>query len=370
MNYYKTEGAYPLSDNDNCTVLHMGNHVEVRTMTANPKGLQSITKLSKEQYIINETGEVMDYKQSDNRADNTSSLKRTFTKMRHLINNNFTGALNELFITTTYADNMTDTRQLMRDGDIFIKRMKRRYPGMEYIAVVEPQARGAWHIHWLIKVPSVSKLYIPNDLIFKLWGKLGWTTTKRLNYCDNIGAYLTAYLADIDIDSCTDPASIDPTLIKTVETTDENGKPISKRVIKGGRCHLYPVGMNIVRHSRGIKAPEPEKMKGSDVKKIVGSRTPDYSKTVEILDDDNKSLNTIRYFNFNLKRTKCQGEIFNDDTTSDRRVHDGTADTGEHIKDNPVLQAIFDTFHRLQQLEQSVTGHHNTRAPKLLQTPC
>ena len=78
MKFQKSSGAYLPLDTESCTVTRMGDIVEVRTMTANPTGLRSITKISKDQYILNETGEVKDYQHGENRACNVSSLKQTF----------------------------------------------------------------------------------------------------------------------------------------------------------------------------------------------------------------------------------------------------------------------------------------------------
>ena len=39
---------------------------------------------------------------------------------------------------------------------------------------------------------------------------------------------------------------------------DADGKKISKKIVKGGRLKLYPVGMNIIRYSRGVKRPDVE----------------------------------------------------------------------------------------------------------------
>ena len=318
MKFQKSSGAYLPLDTESCTVTRMGDIVEVRTMTANPTGLRSITQISKDQYILNETGEVKDYQHGENRACNVSSLKQTFSKIRHYINNNFTGAKNELFVTLTYAENMTDVKRLYRDIDVFMKRLKRRFPGIEYFLVVEPQARGAWHCHILMKDTSSKKLYIPNSEMERLWGH-GWTTTKRLNHCDNIGAYLSAYLADIELSEYINLTGVpDHIEIRDVEMRDENGSLVSKRMVKGGRCYLYPSGMNIFRHSRGIVPPSSEKMTYSRVKEIVGDATPDYSSTVEILDDEDKSLNTIRYYSFNLKRAKRQEGDFENDHPASR----------------------------------------------------
>lgn len=306
MKFNKKREAYPPLDNTNCIVLRTGNIVEVKTMSANPVGLLTIQRVDKDHYIDLNTGEVKEYKHIENRSGSPESLYRTYKKIRDYINNNFTGAKNELFITLTYAENMTDVKRLYRDYEVFWKRLKRRYPNLEYFCVVEPQARGAWHCHVLIKDPSTDNLYIPNSEIDSLW-RNGFTKTCRLD-CDNIGAYLTAYLADIALEEYVTLQDVPDTItIKEVTIQDDNGKPVSKRMVKGGRCYLYPSGMNIFRCSRGIHPPIKERMKFSQVKEIVGTAYPDYTRTVEITTDDGELLNTVSTYTYNLIRSKKQG---------------------------------------------------------------
>lgn len=104
------------------------NHIlEVVSLDRIPDISQMITRLSKDQYILNETGEILDYKHNEHRGQNLASLKRTFKKLRWLINNNFCGAPNELFLTLTYKENMTDRERLYRDFDRFLKQLRYRY---------------------------------------------------------------------------------------------------------------------------------------------------------------------------------------------------------------------------------------------------
>lgn len=77
---------------------------------------------------------------------------------------------------------------------------------------------------------------------------------------------------------------------------------VKKKFLKGARCYLYPSGMNIYRKSKGIKFPEENEMSYREVKKIVGSATPNYSRTLTISDDSEKVLNVITYQNYNMKR--------------------------------------------------------------------
>lgn len=331
MKFQKHKGAYIPLDNEVCKVTRMGHILEVQHMSSRPTGLKSITRISKDQYMVNETGEIKDYRHSENRAQNVAGLKRTFANIRRYINNNFTGGNNMLFTTLTYAENMTDPERLRVDCDNFRKRLNRFHPNLAYLSVIEPQARGAWHLHMLLKDTTGKYLYISNDDMARLWGH-GYTKTERLDKCNNVGAYVTAYLANIPIEEYVQIPGV-PDCIEIVEVTmsDENGKPVTKSMVKGGRCYLYPSGIKICRHSQCVKPPTSENMKYIRVKEIVGDTTPDYSTTVEISDDDGQPLNTISYFQFNLKRHKKQeGKTGNDDTGHADGIFNYPADEGKH----------------------------------------
>lgn len=265
-------------------------------------GLDKIRKLNKNEYVIIDTGEVKEYAKSENRGQNIESLKKTFKRIRDLINNNFVGAANELHVTLTYAENMRDTKKLYEDFDKFIKRFKYRFKyDIDYMAVVEPQGRGAWHIHLLLRFNGLDKIYIPNKEIADVWGH-GFAHTDSLQGVDNIGAYLSAYLGDVEMTGNTIRdmymAGNRDFEIKEVEV-----EGLKKKFIKGGRLHYYPPGMNIYRKSKGIKFPDEEYMKFADVKEIVGPARPTFSRTVVIKDDiSNRVLNEITYQSYNLKR--------------------------------------------------------------------
>ena len=234
------------------------------------------------------TGEVKECKKSEHRGESTQSVKRSLRKLRSIINNNFTGKPNELMVTLTYAENMTDQKRLYKDVEKFIKKLRYHYKDAEYICVVEPQGRGAWHCHMLIKFISREKIYIGNnDEVSPMWGH-GFTKTTRITEVDNIGAYLTAYLSDIEVTENNHDVIISCLNNHTEEIEKEitqNGKKQKKRFIKGGRLNMYPPGMNLYRCSRGIIKPKVEKMTYANVKKIVGSEPPNYLKQIVMQND-------------------------------------------------------------------------------------
>jgi hypothetical protein len=297
----KHQGSDFIEDSKKVKVINMGHLVEVMAIEkCNRNGLP-ITKLSKDQYVVNETGEIKDYEHTDNSLQNRDNLRKTFKKIRHLINYNFRGNKNELAFTITYKENMTDVKRLYKDFERFIKRIRYKYPDIDYLSVVEPQGRGAWHSHVLVKVNGVEKVYIPNKELADLWGN-GFVTVKAIRQnVDNMGAYLSAYLGDVELNN-ENVQELAEAGYRKYEVKEVEIEGIKKKFIKGGRLHMYPTGMNIYRKSEGIKHPPEEWLKYAEVKKIVGSTKPNYTETLSIFDDEGEELNTISYEHYNLKR--------------------------------------------------------------------
>lgn len=242
-------------------------------MTTSLGGTPVMQKLNRDEMVNRVTGELKEIRHVTSRADpkNYESLRRTFKRLRRLIGANFKGGYSELWCTLTYKDSpMTDPDRLYND----FKRMMRRIRKLTgkyiaYIVVIEPQASGSLHAHLLLKTIDHSRLYIPNKQLAKAWGQ-GFVNVKRLSDSDNVASYVMAYVSDIDLNN--------------LEGTYKDSKA-PKRIVKGGRLGLYPVGMQIYRRSRrGIQ--EPIKVKG--FKKIIKEKyhisnvDPDYYRKFEI----------------------------------------------------------------------------------------
>ncbi len=239
-------------------------HLEKMNTTANVK------KLSKYEYVDIRTGEVRTFDLNENRSQNSNSLAKTFKKLRHLINNNFYGDPNEVFLTLTYTEQTRDHLKVGKDFDKFVKRLKYSYGDVDYIRVIEPHESGCWHLHVLLRFLAFESFYVPKEELAAVWG-LGFIKVNKLSGVDNIGAYLSAYLADLEV-----PEGIEKGQVKVVD-----GK--EKRFIKGGRLAWYPSGINIYTKSKNIKTPEKEKMRYKDAKKIVGEKNqPDFKKSTKI----------------------------------------------------------------------------------------
>lgn len=233
----------------------------------------TVKKLNKEQYLVISTGEIKEYKPKDTTEKAKEDLKKTFNKLRQLIRTNFTNnSTNQLFLTLTYKENMTDEKQLYNDFDAFYKRLKRKLKEhkLEYITVAEPQGRGAWHFHIMLKSTNQVNLYIDNKILEQVWGH-GYTDAQRLK-SDDVGSYYVSYFTDLL----------------------EEDKKGNKKHIKGSRLAMYPKGFKFYRTSRGIEKPKEVKIKYGELEKQGYTNT--YTTAFKIIDEmqENKVLNIIQ----------------------------------------------------------------------------
>lgn len=178
----------------------MGNIYEVRSMSRTPT--MPIKKLNKDYFVELGTGEVKEFKHTEHRTDNLTSVAQSLKHMREYINTNVIDPRKALFITLTYAANMQDPEQLYNDFRKFNMRLayyirKNDLPLYEYLVAIEPQARGSLHAHLLLVFQKKAP-FIPSADLAKIWGH-GFIKIKALKNVDNIGAYLSAYLGDMEL---------------------------------------------------------------------------------------------------------------------------------------------------------------------------
>lgn len=287
-------------------VVEMGNVIEIQYMSnRNTKATIQMLPGGNE-YIELSSGEIKKVTHHETRADQKKSLSRTFRNARALINTNVVDVKKVRWITLTYKENMIDTKRLYKDFEKFNKRFqyyceKKDYKKPEYIVMMEPQKRGAWHAH-LLYIFSDAEIapYIPNKDLANIWGH-GFVKVSKLDDIDNIGAYLTAYLGDMDMNDL-QPNEVLGQTIKEVEI-DQEGEKIKKYYVKGARLNYYPVNFNMIRYSRGIKQPTVEMMSQKMANKKVSAATLTYEKTVKLQDIENdfETIINTRYYNTKRK---------------------------------------------------------------------
>lgn len=276
---------------DEVTLKTAGNVMEIR-YASNTAG-SPIIKLDKDHGVDTRTGEVIDYQHNPNRAGDMASVAQSLKRLRDVINANLEKPDRALWVTLTYAENMTDTERLYKDFHAFWKRFlrylkKRGHPRAEYISACEPQGRGAWHLHCLFLFPDKAP-FIPNADIARVW-RHGFTKTKSLQGIDNPGSYLTAYLGDMEL---TEALNSGIKRGKLVEV-EVKGKG-KKAIVKGARLKLYPPGFNLYRCSRGVKRPEVCQMTEQEAQAEVSGMSLTYEKTISITDEGGTLRNIINY---------------------------------------------------------------------------
>lgn len=265
-----------------------GAHIEVKTFSHMNKKCH-IQKLDKEQYVVKKTGEVKEIVHHTKRIDDTISLYRTIALGRDVIRCNTPFSSNVLFLTLTYKENMTDTNKLRYDFGNFIKRIPTEFKPYKWICAVEPQQRGAWHCHVLFIYEHTAP-FLPNEVVSSAW-KQGFTTTKKIDNVDDVGAYLCAYLTDIEVE--------DTLGYHTSEMVEKNVNGFSKRFIKGGRLSFYPAGMRIFRYSTNCTKPVKTQLLPKTYDEWKLYHTPYYTHTKELKIGDYENTIVTECYNFN-----------------------------------------------------------------------
>ena len=309
IEFEKLDQIPPKNPNIAVKVTEMGNVIEVQYMSRrNCK--QTIQMLQGgEQFVICATGEVKDVEHHATRKDNKKGLYKTFANARAVINANVTDVSKVRWCTLTYAENMTDPKRLYTDFEKFNKRFQyycnqKGYSKPEYIVMMEPQGRGAWHAHLLYIWQDQKAPYISNQDFREMWGH-GFVRIKKLDNVDNVGAYLTAYLGDMEIDEM-DVSKAVGKQCKVVEVEDEDGKKVKKAIVKGARLDLYPANFNMLRCSRGVKRPIEEMMSQVEASKKVSGATKTFESAIKLTDNENDFETVIIREQYNKVRGKNQ----------------------------------------------------------------
>ena len=274
-------------DNAITHVCISGHVTELRAMDRSCNNLKHIKRINRNEYLDTRTGEVKEYQHKE--QNRTRNMNRSFEKLRQLINANFTGKINERHITLTYAEKMTDFDKASIDFKRFWEKLHYHYPDLEFIRIIEPQQTGSWHIHALVKSKKYGNLSIPLEQIEKLW-EHGFVSKRTTIGCDNVGAYFTALLKNLDVFED-----------DTKESTDKHC------IVKNARLQFYPPNKRFYGYSKGIIQPIRFKTTYKEALKYVDEKNLTYSSASEIIltydnPEENVTVNRIARYQFNKKR--------------------------------------------------------------------
>lgn len=173
----------------------------------------------------------------------------------------------------------------------FWEKLHYHYPDLEFIRIIEPQHTGSWHIHALLKSKKYENLSIPHEHIEKFWGH-GFVRKTTTLGCDNVGAYFTALLKNVD-----------------VFEDDTKGITDKQYIVKNARLHFYPPNKRFYGYSKGIIQPTIFKTTYKDALRFVDEKNMTYSNATEIIltydnPEENVTVNRIARYQFNKKRIK------------------------------------------------------------------
>lgn len=209
-----------------------------------------IKRLGNGLYMDDRTGEVKELiSRAKTRKDNIKNVKSSLQNGRDIINANVTDLKKVAWVTFTYAENMTDNKKLWNDWKNFNRFYREIVGNYEYIVAVEPQRRGAWHIHAFLIFDH--ECYLDYNTIRNTWGKGRVEVQYMFGDVDNLGAYLSAYLCNLELDEKAKTLGYHDLNVVSCERTGHMYE-------KGQRLGMYPKNMKIFRRSRGIIKPEAE----------------------------------------------------------------------------------------------------------------
>jgi hypothetical protein len=133
------------------------------------------------------------------------AARRAKTKVRRICKSMGVDAL----LTLTYRENMQDEELCKKHMKEFVRRVRKLIPGFAYVAALEPQKRGAWHVHMAIhslpftlpwagvKVKSYSVIRaIWRNVVGALGGNIDQSRRKRNSRktSGQIASYISKYI--------------------------------------------------------------------------------------------------------------------------------------------------------------------------------
>lgn len=259
-----------------------------------------IVKLPGKQYCIKSTGEVLpEKKRAKTRNQNLRYVRQSMQHGRDMINTNVIDLKKTLWVTFTYAENMQDVKRVRLDFQHFKRDYEKIVGKFKYIMAVEPQLRGAWHMHVFMIFDEIP--WIDYNDIIRVWGKGRVEVQRMYGDVNNLGAYVSAYLCNLPMQN--EAQSSGAHNLNIVQ--DRNGHMYEK----SRRIYMYPAGMNIFRYSRGLKKPLEEYIDISEAEKKASAGTLTFEKIANTEIETEKGVYRNSYYTkyYSMPKTENQG---------------------------------------------------------------
>ncbi len=275
--YVESSTFHSLSSELQAKVTIIRNEIEIVTSqnVMKQNALSKIKRISKNEYVKVETGEVFKYNTNANKTDNTVSIKKSLKNLRKLILNNFV-EFESIFITLTYKDEMFDFVQAVQDYTKFFENLKKHYKhyNLKYLRIIEPTDKGNWHIHVLLKsAEKVDKFYISQEKVQSIW-KHGSVKVEQIHNIGGLANYFCTYSNDD-------------------KALPEKAKP--KHVKKQERWKYYPYRARIFAKSNDIVYPKTVKAKRGQVDELLKDYKRVSASTLTVKDSEGRVVNKVNY---------------------------------------------------------------------------
>ena len=264
-----------INDNDSVNYVKINDEIRITHNSFHNK-VAHMKKINNYFGVNTETGELIEFKRSQNRGQRICDFKRSLSNLRDIIKLNVTDLEKCFFITLTYEDNISDRNVLRKDFDNFIRKFRRKFGKCKYINAVEYQGRGALHCHLIVIFYDIPTVLITNEDINKCW-KHGSADIGPVTSAEADAKYLTNFLFEYD---------------EKNEDLDYQFK--SKKQRKGERISFYDSNSRLYNCSQDIKRPEVVKnITYGEVKEKFGLTKCE--KSLSIWNDDNNIVTIENY---------------------------------------------------------------------------
>lgn len=284
--YFEKGQNFNIPKDKEVTVVNCDNQIIIKDSWRKSNNLQRYKRKDTEHYIDTLTDKLYEYSKG-NKFKLRKEIVKAMNKLREIILMNFKGSFNELFITLTCKEKIT-LKQIQRHIKYFIRRLRKKYPKMkfEYIYKFERQENQNWHIHLLLKDTTHKKLFIPNEIIERIWNK-GFTKTQRVYDGSSTAQRI---LTKEDEENLSEEEIITNDALKNIQVS--NRTSIANYMAKTNQLNDFPRGERIYIKSNGIKVPSESKMKYQEaINKIVqGNYRFTYEETTIVRSSANDNI--------------------------------------------------------------------------------
>lgn len=97
-----------------------------------------------------------------------------------------------VFSTFTYSSDDADLQETKRDAALLARRLKRTYPALEYLLVLEPHDKGDWHTHAILLLPEGIDASSASEVILGAWSH-GRANVETVTDANGLADYLSPF---------------------------------------------------------------------------------------------------------------------------------------------------------------------------------